>query len=125
MSPSAFGFVRMNCSSSLRVGSCASLTLQVEDNLEFYFQACSMTLDVRSAASLAATLAAGGLSPFSAKRYGRGSRGDTWGIHCRKNPRDAFQYQRRLVFAQLFLYSCSAMGTGVTPLRRCCTHARS
>jgi glutaminase len=40
----------------------------VEENLEFYFQACSMTLDVRSAGVLAASLAAGGVNPFTGKR---------------------------------------------------------
>ena len=40
----------------------------VEDDLQLYFQACSLTVDVRSAAVLAATLASGGVSPFTKKR---------------------------------------------------------
>ena len=40
----------------------------VEDNLDLYFRACSQTCDVRAAAVLAATLASGGISPFSGKR---------------------------------------------------------
>eukprot|EP01051_Picozoa_sp_SAG22_P007708 SAG22_NODE_552_length_9177_cov_15.661489_2_plen_336_part_00 len=37
----------------------------VDENLALYFKACSVTVDVRAAAVLAATLAAGGTSPFS------------------------------------------------------------
>ena len=37
----------------------------IEEDLELYFQACSVTVDVRAAAVMAATLAAGGRSPFS------------------------------------------------------------
>ena len=39
----------------------------VDENLALYFKACSVTVDVRAAAVLAATLAAGGTSPFSKK----------------------------------------------------------
>jgi len=38
---------------------------QVHDNLLFYFQCCSLTIDVRSASILAALLANGGVSPFA------------------------------------------------------------
>ena len=46
----------------------ASTPRDVEENLDLYFKACSLTVDVRAAATLAATLASGGVSPFSGTR---------------------------------------------------------